>query len=114
MPPLASVFPTLPWTTLDIILNVVAGLGAILITYGIFLEAERKQDAVFVVGAGCLLVYALWIGNKIFSMAMGGFMIASFIELMEIMTGRHHHTAEILEDFKCPSGNCPHEQTPKN
>ena len=54
MPPLASLFPTLPWTTLDIVLNVVAGLGAILITYGIFLEAERKQDAVFVVGAACL------------------------------------------------------------
>lgn len=110
MPPLASFLPTLPWSTLEIVLTVVAALGAILITYGVFLEAERRQDAVFTVGAACLLVYALWVGNKIFSVAMAGFMLASFIELIEIMTGRHKHTTQLVEDFKCPSGNCPHEQ----
>jgi len=73
-------------------MNIVAGLGAILLTYGIFLEAERRQDAVFVVGAGCLLVYALWIGNTVFSIAMAGVALASFIELVEILLGRHHHT----------------------
>jgi len=106
MPPVASIFPSLPWSVLEIVLNVVAGLGAILITYGIFLEAERKQDAVFVVGSACLLVYALWIGNKIFSVAMAGFLLASGIELFEIMTGRHTHTDEHMADFKCPSGHC--------
>jgi len=85
MEPLVNFLPTLPWTALEIILNIVAGLGAILLTYGIFLEAEKRQDAVFVIGSGCLLVYALWIGNAIFSIAMTGFFVASAVELIEIM-----------------------------
>lgn len=109
MPPLANLLPTLPWTYLEIIINVVAALGAIMVTYGIFLEAERKQDAVFTIGAGCLLVYSLWIGNKIFSVAMAGLMVGSFIELVEIMLGRHEHSEKLVTDYKCPSGNCPHE-----
>lgn len=94
----------MPWSLLDIIMNVVAALGAILLTYAIFLEAERRQDAIFVVGSACLLVYALWIGNKIFSVAMAGFMIASFIELIEIMTGRHVHSVDMVESYKNPKG----------
>jgi hypothetical protein len=108
--PFADFLPTLPWPLIDIIMNVVAGLGAILITYAIFLEAERRQDAVFAIGAGCLLVYALWIGNKIFSIAMAGLMIGAFIELIEIMLGRHVHSQELVSEYKYPSGNCPHEQ----
>jgi len=108
--PFANFLPTLPWPLIDIITNVVAGLGAILLTYAIFVEAERRQDAVITVGAGCLLVYALWIGNKIFSVAMAGLMIGSFIELVEILLGRHVHSRELISEYKCPSGNCPHEQ----
>lgn len=104
MGPLSSFLPTLPWTTLEIIMNVVAALGAILITYGVFLEAERRQDAAFTVGAGCLLVYALWVGNTIFSIAMAGFLVASFIELIEIMLGRHIHSNELVEKYKHPNG----------
>jgi lipid-A-disaccharide synthase-like uncharacterized protein len=89
--PFATIFSTLPWPLLDVVMNVVAGLGAIMLTYGVFLEAERRQDAIFIVGSACLLVYALWIGNKIFSLAMAGLMIGSLIELMEILTGKHKH-----------------------
>jgi hypothetical protein len=76
---------------LEIIMNVIAGLGAILLTYGVFLEAERRQDAVFIIASACLLVYSLWIGNILFSLAMTGMFIGSWIELIEIMTGHHHH-----------------------
>lgn len=86
-----TLLSTLPWPLIDIIINVAAGLGAVILTYGVFLEAERRQDAVFIVGSACLLVYALWIGNKIFSLAMAGLMIGSLIELVEILTGRHKH-----------------------
>lgn len=85
MPPLSSLFPTLPWTNLEIILNITAGLGAILITYAIFLEVEKRQDAVFMVGSACLLVYALWISNTVFTVAMSGLFLASSIELAEII-----------------------------
>ncbi|MBP6859736.1 MAG: hypothetical protein KBC69_03915 [Candidatus Magasanikbacteria bacterium] len=80
-----------PWPLIDIVMNVVAALGAILLTYGVFLEAERRQDAVFIIASGCLLVYSLWLGNKIFSLAMIGLFVGSWIELIEILTGRHHH-----------------------
>lgn len=108
--PLENIFPTLPWPLIEVVMNVVASLGAVLITYAIFLEAERRQDAVFTVGAACLLVYSLWLGNKIFSIAMAGLMIGAFIELIEIMLGRHVHSKELISEYKCPSGNCPHEQ----
>ena len=91
MPPISSLLPTLPWGTLEILMNVVAGLGAVLITYAIFLEAERNQDAVFLVGSACLLVYAVWIGNTIFAIAFSGLALASFIELVEILFGMAPH-----------------------
>lgn len=73
----------------DIFLNVLAGLGAILITYGVFLEHETKQDIVLAIGAFCLLVYALWIGSAIFTLAMGGLFLASMVEFVEIIIGMH-------------------------
>ncbi len=95
--------PNLPWARLEIIINVVALLGAILHIYGVFLEKERRRDLVFVIGGLCLFVYSLWIGNKIFSLAMGGFALASFIEFIEILTGRHKHDPKMTEDYKHPN-----------
>ncbi len=76
----------------DIILNVLAGLGAILVTYAVFLEHETRQDIVLAIGAFCLLVYALWIGNAIFTLAMGGVFLASMVEFVEILIGFHTPT----------------------
>lgn len=89
MPQLLNLLPNLP--LLDTIIYVVAGIGVLLLTYGVFLEAERRQDAVFMIASACLLVYSLWIGNKIFSLAMAGLFIGSLIELVEILTGKHKH-----------------------
>lgn len=108
--PFANFLPTLPWSLIETIVTVVAGLGAILITYAIFLECERQQDAVFTVGAGCLLVYSLWLGNAIFSVAMAGLMIGSFIELVEILLGRHIHSKELIDEYKNPCGVKPTEE----
>ena len=93
--PFANLFPSLPLPLLDIIMYVVATLGVILLTYGVFLEAERKQDAVFIIASGCLLVYALWINSLIFSLAMPGLFVGSWIELIEILRGKHHHVCTI-------------------
>ena len=97
---LFTIFPNLPWTWLEITVNVVACLGAIMVVYAIFLEAEKRQDAVLAIGALCLMVYAIWIGNTIFSVAMGGMALASFIEFIEIMAGRHLHSTEMVEKYK--------------
>ena len=69
--------------------------GTLLLTYGVFLEAERRQDAVFIIASGCLLVYALWIDSKIFALAMSGLIIGSWIELIEIIRGKHHHVCTV-------------------
>ncbi|MFH1790204.1 MAG: hypothetical protein ABH832_04030 [bacterium] len=89
MPPLPSIFTTLPWAPLEIIITVVASLGAILITYGIFLKTEKRQDVVLLIGSLCLLIYALFIGNILFTIAMAGLGMASFIEFIEILIGLH-------------------------
>jgi len=89
MPQFLTLFPNMP--LIDIIIYVVAGIGALLLTYGVFLEAERRQDAVFIIASACLLVYSLWIGNTIFSIAMAGLLVGSLIELAEILTGKHKH-----------------------
>ncbi len=104
MPPLPEIFSTLPWPLTTILMNVVAGLGAILLTYGVFLETERRQDAVFVVAGACLFIYALWVGNKVFSIAMAGFTLGSFIEMVEIILGKHGHNLKDVESYKNPSG----------
>ncbi len=99
-----NLFSTLPWPMLEVIMNVVAGLGAVMLTYGIFLEAERHQDGVFIIASACLLAYAVWIGNKIFSLAMGGLLVGSFIEFVEIIFNKHHHSEELVEKYKNPKG----------
>jgi Ca2+/Na+ antiporter len=85
-------FQTIPDMRLpDIIINVVGMLGALLIAYGIFLEAEKRQDAVFIIAGMCLLVYALWLGSPIFTIAMILFVLASAYEFIQILRGKHHH-----------------------
>lgn len=91
---------TLLMPLLEIIIYVVAGLGTALLIYGVFLEKETRQDAVFAIGAACLFVYAVWIGNRIFMVAMGAFFIASLVEFIEIMVRYHRHTKKEVQDYK--------------
>jgi hypothetical protein len=50
----------LPLPLLEIIIYVVAGLGTVMLIYGVFLEKETRQDAVFAIGAACSLPL-LWL-----------------------------------------------------
>lgn len=97
---LESVFPVLPSTITETLVYVAAFLGILLLSYGVFLEAERRQDLVFFLGASCLLVYAIYIANLIFVIAMGAFALNSMIEFIEILTGLHKHNPEQLERVK--------------
>lgn len=92
--PLQNFLPTLPWPLLDTVLATVGLLGAILLIYGVYLEAERRQDAVFVIGSAGLFVYALWIGSTIFMIAMGAMFLAAGRELIQIARGKHAHSAK--------------------
>ncbi len=100
---LFNLFPGLPWDLMVIAMNMVAMAGVTLHIYGVFLEKEKHRDLVFIVGGVCLFIYALWIRNNIFTLAMGGFTIASLIEFIEILTGHHRHNKKLVEDFKHPN-----------
>lgn len=97
---LQSLFPNLPVMTSEILVSVVAGLGAILLAYAVFLEIERRQDLVMFIGSACLFVYALFIGNKIFMIATAGLGLASLVEFLEILIGLHKHSPEDLKKYK--------------
>jgi len=97
---LQSLIPNLPASLIELLVYVVAYLGAVLLVYGLFLEVERRQDLVFALGAAALFVYALYIGNGIFMVAMGGLFLASIIEFVEIMLGLHKHSPEDLKRYK--------------
>jgi hypothetical protein len=97
---LDSLFPTLPTSLTETIVYVVAFLGALLLSYGVFLEVERRQDLVFFLGASCLLVYAVYIGSLIFVIAMGAFALNSMIEFIEILVGLHKHDPLQLKRVK--------------
>ncbi len=93
--------PYLPTSSLtETLIYVVAVLGAVLLTYGIFLDVEKRQDLVMVIGAGCLLVYSLFIHNWIFSAAMIGIAIASATEFIEIYLGIHKHDPAMWAELK--------------
>jgi Ca2+/Na+ antiporter len=79
---------------LELIIYVVAGLGAVLLGYGVFLEKETRQDMVFMIASACLLVYALWVENRIFEIAFGVFFVASLVEFIEIMVHYHKQTSK--------------------
>lgn len=97
---LQSLIPTLPATNIELTIYVVAYLGAIMLVYGLFLELERRQDLVFALGSAGLFVYALYINNIIFMIAMGGLFLASIVEFVEIMFGLHKHSPEDLKKYK--------------
>lgn len=88
---LETLIPQLPTSTAETIIYVVAILGIIMLGYGIFLETEKRQDVVFMLASACLLVYAIFINNLIFTMAMAVLFLASLTEFIEIITGIHKH-----------------------
>lgn len=85
---------------IEITVFVVGALGAVLLTYSMFVEAEHRRDLIRITGAGCLAVYALYIGNLLFTIAMGGVFIAALVEFIEIYLGLHKHSKEDLDRYK--------------
>lgn len=97
---LQSFIPHLPSTLAETWLFIVGALSIILMIYAVFMEKEYRQDLVRLVGASGLLVYALYIGNLIFTIAMGAIAVASLVEFVEIMLGLHRHSPEDLARYK--------------
>ncbi len=97
---LENLLPFLPESTLITILYILAVLGGVLLTYGVFLEQERRQDLVKFIGAACLFIFALYKNEPIFAIAMAGLGLASLVEFIEIYLGLHKHSPEDLKRYK--------------
>lgn len=99
---LAQVVPGLTLSFGQLIVMVVGIMGALALMYAILLEEERWQDAVFVVGAASLLVYALVRRDYVFTFAMAGLFLVAGRELIQIARGKHHHTTSDMQKYEHP------------
>lgn len=97
---LESLIPHLPTSIAETWIFVGASLCIILLVYAVFIEKEHRQDLVRLIGTGGLLVYAVYIDNLIFTIAMGAIAVASLVEFVEIITGLHTHSPEDLKRYK--------------
>jgi len=97
---LKSLIPYLPTSVAETWIFVGAGISIILMMYAVFIEKENRQDLIRLVGTGGLLIYALYIQNLIFIIAMGAIAVASLVEFVEIMLGLHKHSPEDLARYK--------------
>lgn len=95
-----TLIPYLPSSIVELWIYIVALTGAVLLTYGIFLELEKRQDIVLFLAGAFLFVYALYIQNAIFMIAMAGLMLASAVEFIEIYIGLHKHSRNDLKRYK--------------
>lgn len=100
MPPFNAYIPTMPSSVGEIFLILGAFLGIILLVYAVFIEQEHRQDIVRMLGAGGLLVYAIYIQNTVFTIAMAAVALASAVEFVEILLGLHKHGQEDLKKYK--------------
>ena len=97
---LSGYLPNLATTWQAAFLYVGAILGIILMTYSILVEQEHRQDIIRLLGAGGLLVYAIYIRDLFFIIAMAAVAIMSLIEFIEIYLGLHKHSPEDLKKYK--------------
>jgi hypothetical protein len=88
---LENILPNLPSTNIEYFMFILGLAGTFLLVYGIFLETEKRQDIIFMLGSFALFIYALFIMSPIFSLAMLGFFVASSIEFIEIFIVIHQH-----------------------
>ncbi len=100
--PLGNYFSTLPTPFITTAMYIVGFMGALALIYGVLLEAEKNQDAVFVVGSASLFVYALVRHDTILMFAMGGMFLIAGRELIQIMRGKHKHTIVEVQKYEHP------------
>lgn len=84
---LESAWPMFPTNIVEILVYVSGMVGTILMAYSVFVEAEFRSDLMRFVGALCLLVYTLFIGNMFLTITFAAIGLASMIEAIEIRLG---------------------------
>ncbi len=97
---LENILPVLPTDRLEYAVFAVSIIGVFMIVYSQFVEAENRRDLVRMIGSLSLFVYAMYIQNLLFSIAMGGIFLAATIEFFEIYFGYHKHKKSDVEKYE--------------
>ena len=98
--PLENLIPNLPTSFVDLAVYVVGFMGALALSYAVLLEAEKRQDALFVVASASLFVYGLVHHDKIITFAFGLMFLVAGRELIQIMRGKHTHTKTDVTEYE--------------
>jgi len=69
---------------MSLLFKLFGAIGLILITYGVWLKNEQKQDYFFIFGSLGLLSYSLYINNPIFIILQTVFIISTAYELYKL------------------------------
>ncbi len=88
---LENILPNLPHSSISLAMSALGVVCTFLVVYGFFLETEKRQDILFMIGFFGLFVYAIYIANPIFILLSLGIFCAATIELIEIIVGIHKH-----------------------
>ncbi len=91
-----DIVPGLSMTYVELATNIVGIMGGLALIYAVLLEAEKRQDAVFVVSSASLFVYALARKDYILMFVMLGIFLVAGRELVQIMRGKHVHTTDCI------------------
>ncbi|MBI2444607.1 MAG: YgjV family protein [Candidatus Magasanikbacteria bacterium] len=68
----------------NLLFKILGVIGVLLITYGIYIKNEIKQDWIFVLGGLCLLAYSIYLRDPIFIPLQIIFTTASGYEIYRI------------------------------
>ncbi|MBF8280491.1 MAG: hypothetical protein HW383_264 [Candidatus Magasanikbacteria bacterium] len=98
--PLSEILNNPPANFSEAAVIVVGIIGAILLFYSIFLDKERRRDAVSLIGSLGLFVYSLSVGNGLLTAAFAIYGLGNLIELILIATGKHQHVCFDCEEKK--------------
>ncbi len=69
---------------MDIVFKILGAIGLLLITWGIFIQKETKQDWIFALGGVFLLAYSTYLRDPIFITLQIVFTGASLYEIYKI------------------------------
>ena len=69
---------------MDITFKIIGALGLILITIGVIVKNEKKQNWYFIVGGTCLEIYSIYIGDLIFIILQAIFTLATAYDLLRL------------------------------
>lgn len=69
---------------MDIFFKILGAIGLILISWGVLIRKEKKQDVIFILGSTGLLAYSIYLRDPIFIPLQAIFILVTTWELWKL------------------------------